>query len=247
MKRNSACFFAILIALYSYQIFAETKEEIALVSFLLGKVKVFPASGKESARELKLNERILAGDTIVTEVGSKVTILYKGSEFKIASNASVTIHDLYGKNKTGKVEVNHGLAWFKLVNLKGKFEVQTPASTAGVRGTSFATLYDEELKQAMNCVCEGKVEIQSRGKNAKKEMVVQGKGSSINFGMTEISKADYKDEIEKGEKGKPGSALPLFEKRIQKAHLMKSCLSCHVPKGWSLEDKKDAEPRDEAY
>jgi len=229
-------------------LFSESgKEDIAYINFITGKAQVKSGDLKET-RELKLNDRINSGDLITTEAGSKVTVLYKGSEFKISPNASVLIRDLFGKNKPGHVDVNNGFAWFKLVKFKGyRLNVTTPASTAGVRGTAFATLYDPELKQAMNCVCEGKVEIQSTVKDSKPVTVNKGNGSAIDLGMKDVAKADYKDEIEKGSKGLPGKSLPQFENRIQKAPLMKSCITCHAPKGWTPKEEKVPEPSDSVY
>lgn len=97
----------------------ESKTGDAKIGFLLGKANVQKA-GKTSWEPLKSNDFVDEGDLISTGNGSRVTVLYKGSEFKIQQNSKVKLTSLYGENKDGKVEVNSGFAWFKIVGLKGK-------------------------------------------------------------------------------------------------------------------------------
>ncbi|SOR62896.1 Sigma factor regulatory protein, FecR/PupR family [Leptospira interrogans serovar Manilae] len=150
--------------------------ENAKVSFLLGKSYV-QKSGKNSWEPLKPNDFLEEGDLISTGNGSRITVHYKGSEFKIQQNSKVKLSNLPEKSKLGVLEVNQGFAWFKIVNLKGKkFEVTTPNSTAGVRGTSFSAFYDPKTRESSFCTCEGKVSISdSTGKEIffKKKAKVQ--------------------------------------------------------------------------
>ncbi|MBK8398581.1 MAG: FecR domain-containing protein [Leptospiraceae bacterium] len=199
----------------------------AKVSFLIGKVSV-KSSTDTKWKSLKKNDTIENGDTVMTGNGSLTTILYKGSELKISPNSTIVVSSLYTKEVEGKIEVKNGGVWSKLVNLGGqKFTTVSPTSTAGVRGTAFATIYDEKSKVGMHCVCEGKVEVTSNETGGKSKLVEKGNGSSLKMGSSEIDMSSYKNLIVKKE------AMPEFETKIKDSPLLKNCLSCHTPKGWS--------------
>ncbi|PJZ59263.1 iron dicitrate transport regulator FecR [Leptospira barantonii] len=203
----------------------ESKTGDAKVGFLLGKANV-QKMGKTTWEPLKSNDFVDEGDLISTGNGSRVTVLYKGSEFKIQQNSKVKLTSLYGENKDGKVEVNSGFAWFKIVGLKGKkFDVSTATSTAGVRGTSFSVLYDPKTKDSSFCTCEGKVVVSdSDGKEVVQE---KGKGTLVSPNQPEMKKVEYEGIIKKMK------TLPGFEARLKKNLSLKNCLSCHTPEGWT--------------
>ncbi|XDD51234.1 FecR domain-containing protein [Leptospira sp. WS92.C1] len=203
----------------------ESKTGDAKVGFLLGKAHVQKA-GKTSWEPLKANDFVDEGDFISTGNGSRVTVLYKGSEFKIQQNSKIKLVSLHGESKDGRVEVNQGFAWFKVVGLKGKkFDVSTATSTAGVRGTSFSVLYDHQTKDSSFCTCEGKVAVSdSEGKEILQE---KGKGTIISPKDSEMKKVEYEGIIKKMK------ALSGFEARLKKNISLKNCLSCHTPEGWT--------------
>ncbi|KAA1291764.1 iron dicitrate transport regulator FecR [Leptospira interrogans serovar Geyaweera] len=199
--------------------------ENAKVSFLLGKSYV-QKSGKSSWESLKPNDFLEEGDLISTGNGSRITVHYKGSEFKIQQNSKVKLSNLPEKSKRGVLEVNQGFAWFKIVNLKGKkFEVTTPNFTAGVRGTSFSAFYDPKTRESSFCTCEGKVSISDP---TGKETLFQekGEGTIVSSKDIEIKKLEYKGIIKKL------NTLSGFEERLKKNPFLKNCLSCHTPEGW---------------
>ncbi|MBE0304571.1 FecR family protein [Leptospira interrogans] len=199
--------------------------ENAKVSFLLGKSYV-QKSGKSSWEPLKPNDFLEEGDLISTGNGSRITVHYKGSEFKIQQNSKVKLSNLPEKSKRGVLEVNQGFAWFKIVNLKGKkFEVTTPNSTAGVRGTSFSAFYDPKTRESSFCTCKGKVSISDP---TGKEILFQekGEGTIVSSKDIEIKKLEYKGIIKKL------NTLSGFEERLKKNPFLKNCLSCHTPEGW---------------
>ncbi|MDV6235771.1 FecR family protein [Leptospira ellisii] len=206
----------------------ESKTGDAKVGFLLGKAHVQKA-GKTSWENLKANDFVDEGDTISTGNGSRLTVLYKGSEFKIQQNSKVKLASLHGESKDGKVEVNQGFAWFKIVGLKGRqFNVATATSTAGVRGTSFSVLFDPKTKDASFCTCEGKVAVSdSEGKEVLQE---KGKGTLISGKEPEMKKVEYEGVIKKLK------SLSGFEARLKKNVSLKNCLSCHTPEGWTPPD-----------
>ncbi|EQA73136.1 FecR family protein [Leptospira noguchii] len=213
----------------------ELKTENAKVSFLLGKSYV-QKPDQSSWEPLKPNDFLEEGDLISTGNGSRITIHYKDSEFKIQQNSKVKLSNLPGKSKL--LEVNQGFAWFKIVNLKGKkFEVTTPNSTAGVRGTSFSVFYDPKTRESSFCTCEGKVSISG---SAGKEILVQekGKGTIISSENQEIKKFEYEGIIKKLK------TLSGFEERLKKNPFLKNCLSCHTPEGWT---PKEEVLKDETY
>lgn len=171
----------------------ESKTGDAKVSFLLGKAHV-QKPGKNSWESLKSNDSVYEGDLISTGNGSRITVLYKGSEFKIQQNSKVRLANLHGESKNGKLEINQGFAWFKIVNLKGKkFEVATSNSTAGVRGTSFSVLYDPKTKDSSYCTCEGKVAVSDS--NGKEILQVKGKGTIVSSKDPEMKKVEYEGII----------------------------------------------------
>lgn len=186
----------------------ESKTGDAKVSFLLGKAHV-QKPGKNYWESLKSNDSVYEGDLISTGNGSRITVLYKGSEFKIQQNSKVRLANLHGESKNGKLEINQGFAWFKIVNLKGKkFEVATSNSTAGVRGTSFSVLYDPKTKDSSYCTCEGKVAVSDS--NGKEILQVKGKGTIVSSKDPEMKKVEYEGIIKKLK------TLPGFEARLKK-------------------------------
>ncbi|RHX79735.1 iron dicitrate transport regulator FecR [Leptospira yasudae] len=203
----------------------ESKTGDAKVGFLLGKAHV-QKTGKTSWEPLKSNDFVDEGDLISTGNGSRITIVYKGSEFKIQQNSKVKLASLHGESKDGRVEVNQGFAWFKIVGLKGKkFDVATATSTAGVRGTSFSVLYDPKTKDSSFCTCEGKVLVSdSEGKEILQE---KGQGTVVSPKDSDMKKVEYEGIIKKLK------ALSGFEARLKKNASLKNCLSCHTPEGWT--------------
>lgn len=97
----------------------ESKTGNAKVNFLLGKAHV-QKPGKNSWEPLKSNDPVYEGDLISTGNGSRVTVLYRGSEFKIQQNSKIRLTSLHEESKNGRLEIDQGFAWFKIVNLKGK-------------------------------------------------------------------------------------------------------------------------------
>ena len=208
--------------------FSVSAEEAATVSFSVGKVSFKSSKDPKAAwKPLKKNDKVEGGTSIQTGNGSSVTFVFAGSEFKVYPNTTVVLNALPSKNQEGHIDVPSGFAWFKLKDVeKSGFKATTPASTAGVRGTAFASLYDPKLETAMNCTCHGKVEVKGTA-NEKGTMVEKGNGSYVDK-SGKVNTGSYAGLIEKTD------ALPGFENLIQKAPLLKNCLSCHAPKGWQM-------------
>ena len=203
------------------------ESETAVVSFLVGKVNI-KSTADNKWKPLKKEDAVISGDIIMTGNGSVATITYKGSEFKISANSTIVVNSLYSKDKDGSVEVKNGSAWFSVKDLGGKkFSASTPTSVAGVRRTAVGAVFDHKSKVAMDCVCEGKVEVTSTEAGAKPKMVEKGNGSSLKTGSADVDMSSYKNLIVKKE------AMPAFEAKVNEAPMLKNCLSCHTPKGWT--------------
>ncbi|WP_210410016.1 FecR family protein [Leptospira langatensis] len=216
----------------------ESSEKDARVSFLTGKVQIQKA-GKGPWTTLQKGDTASAGDLISTGNASKTTLLYRGSEFKVLPNTKLRISSLYNENQNGKLEVLSGFAWFQLVNLKGKkFEVSTPTTTAGVRGTAFSAFHDTKSKDSSFCTCEGKVLMTGSGDPKEGTLQEKGNGGYYPGEGGEPKRSTYEGIIVKFK------SLPPFKDLMKKNISLKNCLSCHTPQGWTPEDSV---PSDETY
>ncbi|PJZ68711.1 iron dicitrate transport regulator FecR [Leptospira perolatii] len=239
MKQKLLIAISLALSLGSLVILSQNVEEKdARVAFLLGKVQVQKQdSGKWTS--LKLGDPVSEGDVVWTGNGSKTTLMYRGSEFRVLPNTKLKVNGLHGENKDGKLEVQSGFAWFHIVNLKGKkFEAGTPTTTAGVRGTSFSAFFDAKSKDSSFCTCEGKVAVSNKEQNGEGTLLEKGNGGYYSGGMGDPKKVQYEGIITKFK------ALPPFKEMMKKNISLKNCLSCHKPEGWTPEQSS---PADETY
>ncbi|TGM38560.1 FecR family protein [Leptospira biflexa] len=199
-------------------------EEFAVATFTRGKVSFLSASDTSKLwKTLKVNDVLKPGDRIKTGNGSKVDFLYQETEIRIQPNTDFTLKEWNSDKKEAKAFVQNGAAWFRVNNFKkGSFEVSTPTTTAGVRGTAFGVFFEEKEKTGYTCVCEGLVNING-------EDFAKGTGGAKKVGATELEKKQYKDIITKD-----GATILLKEKR-KEFPMLNRCLPCHKPIGW--EDK----------
>lgn len=233
--------FQIFISLFIFTLStlgAQENNSAAKITTIVGKVSVKTTDSKGGWKPLKVNDLVNNGETLMAGNGSMATISYKDSEFKLTQNSTIVVNSLYSKDSEGRIEVKQGLAWFKLVNLGNqKFNSVTITSSAGVRGTAFATVYESKANADLTCVCEGKVEVTSLASGGKQSIVVKGNGVSVKANDISISPISYKGEMAKGE------SFPGFEKKIKAYPILKNCLACHTPNGW----KAEGFTRDEKY
>lgn len=218
----------------AYHVFANDKNG-AIASFVVGKT-FYKAQANSKWLPIKQGLILPEGSAIKTGNGSKITLLYGKSEFRVAQNSEIQLTSFAEGKKEGKVDMVSGFAWFKVDKRPGeKVSVSTQTSTAGVRGTAFATMFDPKTKTAMNCICEGKVEVANLD-NSSSLVASAGTGTSVaeNGKVVEDS---YKDLIVKLD------AMPGFEKKIKANPMLNNCLSCHTPKAW----KSKGVIKDETY
>jgi hypothetical protein len=164
-----------------------TKEEArtAVIAFIKGEVVILREGNQTKPT---LGDALLAADTIVTGTNGSVEILL-GDEgvLKLAKNTSlrlVTALAAHGVERSTEVTMQYG----KLVAVLHKekknesFNVVTPTSIAGVRGTSFLTSVESPSSNKAgvpcggdNCVVRYAVldgSIAVRKPNSEKEMVL---------------------------------------------------------------------------
>jgi tetratricopeptide (TPR) repeat protein len=122
-----------------------------------GLVGVLP-SGKLSWEEAKNDQALFAGDSVRTGQDSRVSILcIDETQLKLNENTVVVLKNIapsaamgvsyseaQKKTGAGQYEVSAGEVWLRNKNEKARFEVWTPAVTAGIRGTEFNLRVDRE-------------------------------------------------------------------------------------------------------
>ncbi len=208
---------------FSSSIFAN---DFAVAGFIKGKVSVLNAEDTSKLwKALKINDVLKPGDTLKTGNGSKVDLLFNETELRIQPNTTFTLNEWDAKKQISKSYLESGAAWFKVKNFKkGSFEVITPASTAGVRGTAFGVYFTPKEKKAFTCVCEGKVDVNGTIFN-------QGTGAGVTLGSGEMEKNEYKELFKRVGTEIPGATLEV-QKKLKDNPMLGNCLSCHKPVGW---------------
>lgn len=196
--------------------------EYAVASFVKGKVNILSSSDSQKLwKALKINDPIRPGDRIKTGNGSKVDFTFQESEFRLQPNTDFTLKEWDAKKKTSSIHVETGASWFRVKGFQsGNFQVSTPTTTAGVRGTAFGVFYEEKEKKGYTCVCEGKVNINGTD-------FTKGTGGALAKGATDLEKNEYKDLITK-----EGSTI-LMKERMKSMPMLSRCLPCHKPIGWT--------------
>jgi hypothetical protein len=223
--KNKNLAFSILIAatVYSNAIFAY---DFAVAGFVKGKVSILNADDTSKLwKAFKTNDVLKPGDTLKTGNGSKVDLIFKETEFRIQPNTTFALKEWDTKKQVSKIYIETGAAWFKVKDFKkGTFEVSSPTSTAGVRGTAFGVYFMPKEKKAYTCVCEGKVDVNGTIFN-------QGTGAGVTEGVSDIEKNEYKALFKKEGK-EVAMATVDFQKKMKDVPMLSNCLSCHKPIGW---------------
>lgn len=161
----------IIIALFTFSAVGCKKEKAkddvvarkGLVNFVNGTVKLSSATGTESAA--KVGDQIIQGMKIKT-IGDKsfVDIYFGKNAVKILGDTEVEVKKLITNLKTEGEEssflVGKGQMFSKISQKLAKsdsYEIRTPTSTAGVRGTQF--LVKEENGKANIACLQGQLEV----------------------------------------------------------------------------------------
>lgn len=179
----------------------DKKQMRAVVVFAKGNVT------KNNGIKLFQGDVVLENDTIITGDKSAVDIgLSDSSVIRLLENTNITLEKLSEQNSDPNVKLKLNIG--KVFNVapklgkKGQFEVTTPASVAGVRGTSFFVSYDDKQNYIIE-VAEGAVQVNSLLKDKKEfvvnkndRVIINSKEESIQKNVPEISKnqeAVYKE------------------------------------------------------
>jgi len=129
----------------------------AVVVFVSGDVK-FKRAAVPALAELKLNEALQPGDTIVTAAGAKASLVTKtGAEIRINENSTFSIP---GKSKVREMfDLSVGQVWGRMLHKMAKLNVRTPTAVCAVRGTEA----DIEQKDGLTVkVYEGHVDLENK-------------------------------------------------------------------------------------
>jgi hypothetical protein len=119
---------------------------------------------KKEKRAAVVGEAIRESDKLETATGKARVVFVDGSILAIGSKTSVKIRELKlsGGNRNAFFEVAFGKFWTKVAKWVGKgkpnYIVETPAATAGVRGTTFWG--DTEVDAI--CALEGQIFVQTK-------------------------------------------------------------------------------------
>jgi len=163
---------------------------------------------KQSIRVLKLGDEVKVGERLLTGEEEHLTLkLSTGHKIFVLASTTATLSKLMD----GEVELDQktGSIWSKIKPLgkEESFQIRTPASVAGVRGTAFISMVmDPETTNI--CVCEGKVEVSSGG---EKKVLEKGFGVMLSKGV--------RPPAPMANAGKIRSRRRMARK--------KACMSCH--------------------
>ncbi len=153
-KRSMAIviIFTLLISLIT-PVYAvkNSNTRIAKISEVKGDVKVFKKgilSSFNAFKGMSLGE----GDIIKTGKASWITMKFDDDkDLKLSQNSRIDITTLSGspqsKDDQTRLQLWNGKIWVdiqKTLNVDSKFEIKTPTSIAGVRGTKFFVGYEDE-------------------------------------------------------------------------------------------------------
>lgn len=138
-------------------------KEIGTVMIVRGEAELLHNKIKT---KLKIGKPISDGDEIQTKVGAYVKVVMQDRNIIVLAENSSLSFDEYITHKASK-KVKMTLAYGsarhvvnqKYTGEKEKYEVRTPTTVAGVRGTDFLTIYNKESFDSVTCTLDGKVEL----------------------------------------------------------------------------------------
>lgn len=114
----------------------------------------------------KIGSRVSEGDVIVTPLGAYLKVVMQDRNILVIPENSKLSIDEYvtAKNKKSVVmSVEYGSARHvlkqKYVQKNEKYEVRTPTTVAGVRGTDFLTIFKKDSTESVICTLEGQVSL----------------------------------------------------------------------------------------
>ena len=190
MKHFKIVLMAIIIGNFAFS--CVKKSEKARVSYVSGAVVLVRGQSKS---QLNHGQELLEKDIIKT--GSTgiaiVTMQNENAYLEIQPESEIILSDILQKQKT--IQVNSGNLWFKLKknNENDFWQVTTPTSTAGVRGTTFYTFQIEDMFGT--CHCDGDVSYSAKGYTAthhKDYLTVSSRKKTILLKAEDFAKQNIK-------------------------------------------------------
>lgn len=119
--------------------------------------------GKTDSK-VKIGSTVSEGDVIVTQAGAYLKVVMQDRNILVVPENSKLSIDEYVTAKDKKsvvLSVEYGSARHvlkqKYVKKNEKYEVRTPTTVAGVRGTDFLTIFKKDSAESVICTLEGKV------------------------------------------------------------------------------------------
>jgi len=172
-------FFAISLSAYCKG--KESEKTIGVVNFIKGNPFLERNSQKS---ELKKGDKVQEGDVISTDDKSLVILIFNNEvgELEIQAKTILSVDSFLSNKKS--IQVKQGSVWTKITKLakNDEFQLHTPTSVAGVRGTKFYTFQIGEYQGT--CHCEGNIQLELKGQkynevNKEDILVVSKGGKSI--------------------------------------------------------------------
>ncbi|MFQ6131097.1 MAG: FecR domain-containing protein [Armatimonadota bacterium] len=148
-------------------------ERVAAVESAAGDVQIKPR-GEGEFRPLGEGRNVKTGDTLRTGSDASVELSWvDGTRLKLDSGTTMTIlkcsFDSLDRVDTSIFRVDLGRIWVRVVKILtrgSKFEVQTPAATAGIRGTVFSVDVGPDGATTIS-VWDGSVALAAGGANTE--------------------------------------------------------------------------------
>ena len=137
------------------------KQEVIMVLLIIGAVMTLYMGDVKVRRngdvlDPILNMELSEGDTVITGSGAKAEIMEKDSSVIVLNEN--TIFTIVEERTRRRFFLSWGSIWAKVKKLAGwNFQIESPATVAGVRGTEFFVCFTDDSSQVG--VVEGKVDV----------------------------------------------------------------------------------------
>lgn len=148
------------------------------VFILNGDKQIVADTAGKRARHIKKDAPFFEGETIQTKIQSRVKLVFEegGNEVVLSEDTSLLISRAGSKTSGTELKLSNGTvrsSVYKKYSGEGTdvFEVTTPNSVAGVRGTTFQVSFDRKSSRTMVYTEKGKVAVQSMQQNVRQAEV----------------------------------------------------------------------------
>lgn len=129
-------------------VFAQNAKRTAKVSSFQGEVQVLRAGSEKKIKAFK-NMRLSEGDTVITGKSSSAVVeIAKESKFTIAAESKVVLTELMADPSSTRTTLNLqsggvGSQVDTKLNNDSRYQIKTPTTVMGVRGTEFYVQYED--------------------------------------------------------------------------------------------------------